>query len=291
MDDYFYLISSVQISSNDRIYILDSGNYRVVVFDGNGDYLFEFGGRGAGPGEFTQAWAMVLDDEGNVYVSDVDRNRIIKYDADGDYLETITNIGTSLSDLHDNHVLLSSITMEKFGLRGSVVDLTNMQETSTLEYIHTYDQSITRGGMGVGERYQFLPDGDICLVVHHPYQIRRYSIDGELKSRISKEESRVKPPDIQIYPTGIGITSRGSVGPCLMTDSGMILIGVQWFLTDVGSVQKGAIDFFSDEGRYLGSVDLPDYHKLIAIDSLNRLYAVQSEPTERVVRYRWKAKE
>jgi len=48
-------VPSVTLDDEGRFYVYDAGNYRVAVFDPDGEFLFQFGSRGEGPGEFR--WA------------------------------------------------------------------------------------------------------------------------------------------------------------------------------------------------------------------------------------------
>lgn len=50
--DYLYKPGSVTLDEQGNIYVLDSQNYRVVVFSPTGEHLYNFGQRGQGPGEF-----------------------------------------------------------------------------------------------------------------------------------------------------------------------------------------------------------------------------------------------
>ncbi|MEW6749768.1 MAG: hypothetical protein AB1505_02170, partial [Candidatus Latescibacterota bacterium] len=77
-------------SADGRVYVLDAGNARIEVFDGEtGRYLTEWGRRGWGPGEFDFgqgtvaedfAGSVAVDDEGYVYVADVFNQRIQKFE-------------------------------------------------------------------------------------------------------------------------------------------------------------------------------------------------------------------
>ncbi len=52
-----------------NFYLMDSGNFRVVKFNSNWEYVREFGGEGQGPGEFSRfTFGMDTDKDGNVYI-------------------------------------------------------------------------------------------------------------------------------------------------------------------------------------------------------------------------------
>jgi DNA-binding beta-propeller fold protein YncE len=49
--EMFSSIRGVAFDASDNLYALDAGNHRVLVFDGSGRFVREFGRRGSGPGE------------------------------------------------------------------------------------------------------------------------------------------------------------------------------------------------------------------------------------------------
>jgi hypothetical protein len=83
-------VRSVAFDREDNLYILDAGNFRVLVFDRNGAYVRQIGKQGEGPGEITFAQAMVVDANGDVVVYDMGRGGYTVYSRDGTYRTTIT---------------------------------------------------------------------------------------------------------------------------------------------------------------------------------------------------------
>ncbi len=76
-------------------YIADGyNNSRVVKYDKNGDWVTEWGKRGAAPGEFHTVHSIATDSSGRVYVGDRENHRIQVFDGDGKFLRAFTNIGS-----------------------------------------------------------------------------------------------------------------------------------------------------------------------------------------------------
>jgi uncharacterized protein (TIGR03663 family) len=69
-----------------NVYVADSGNHRIQVFDSNGQFITQWGSQGTGPGQFQEPWGIAVDTEGNVYVADTWNHRIQKFDAEGNFL-------------------------------------------------------------------------------------------------------------------------------------------------------------------------------------------------------------
>jgi tripartite motif-containing protein 71 len=72
--------------STDNIYVIDSGNSRIVKFANNGTFLAKWGSQGAGDGQFSLPSGIAVDPIGNVYVNDWGNNRIQKFDSLGTFI-------------------------------------------------------------------------------------------------------------------------------------------------------------------------------------------------------------
>lgn len=79
------LPSDVALGSDDRIYVVDGGNQRVVVFDRNGKYLLSFGRKGSAEGQFKDPVGIGTDGKGRVYVADTGNHRIQVFSAEGHF--------------------------------------------------------------------------------------------------------------------------------------------------------------------------------------------------------------
>ena len=89
---HFTLPTDVAVTKNGSCYVSDGyGNSRIVKFDKNGHYLFEWGKKGTGEGEFDVPHSIHLDNYGNVYVADRENNRIQKFDGNGKFLKQWKN--------------------------------------------------------------------------------------------------------------------------------------------------------------------------------------------------------
>jgi sugar lactone lactonase YvrE len=70
-----------------NVYVVDTGNARIVKYDRDGKFLTQWGQSGQADGQFDFANSgIALDQEGNVYVADGGNQRIQKFDANGRFL-------------------------------------------------------------------------------------------------------------------------------------------------------------------------------------------------------------
>jgi predicted membrane-bound mannosyltransferase/sugar lactone lactonase YvrE len=73
---YFWGPRGIAVDSQGRVFVADTGNKRIVVFDANGNYLTEFGSGGFDPGQFDEPVGVAIGSDGTVYVTDTWNQRI-----------------------------------------------------------------------------------------------------------------------------------------------------------------------------------------------------------------------
>lgn len=74
--DSFWGPRGIAVDSQGRVYIADTGNKRIVVFDSDGNYISEFGSAGFDPGQFDEPVGVAVSNDGTVYVTDTWNQRI-----------------------------------------------------------------------------------------------------------------------------------------------------------------------------------------------------------------------
>lgn len=104
----------ILIGSDGRIFIVDPVSMRVLAYDSTGQYLFEFGRPGEGPGEFT--WLHLncdIDYNDDIYL--VNQLRWIEvFDSNGAYLERISPDIEHIYDfaVHDsNSIFINAVAL------------------------------------------------------------------------------------------------------------------------------------------------------------------------------------
>jgi DNA-binding beta-propeller fold protein YncE len=74
---------SIAISPGGEVFVTDTGNKRVQVFDLQGNFKRMFGGEGTAPGQFREQVGITIDAQGNLWVADTWNGRIQKVDPNG----------------------------------------------------------------------------------------------------------------------------------------------------------------------------------------------------------------
>jgi tetratricopeptide (TPR) repeat protein len=60
----------IAIDSKGNVYVADSNNNRIQVFDSNGKFITKWGTPGSSDGQFGRPYGIAIDSKGNVYVAD-----------------------------------------------------------------------------------------------------------------------------------------------------------------------------------------------------------------------------
>jgi DNA-binding beta-propeller fold protein YncE len=84
-----------------HLYVADTLNARIQVFDSNGNLLMNWGGADQGGGLFLQPVGVAVDEQGAVYVADRGRHQILKLSSDGRLLLQWGGPGTGEGELHE----------------------------------------------------------------------------------------------------------------------------------------------------------------------------------------------
>jgi ABC-type Fe3+ transport system permease subunit/DNA-binding beta-propeller fold protein YncE len=81
------------VDAQDRLYVADSCNHRIQVFDNEGHFLRQFGRPGHGRGELSYPYDVAVDRAGRCYVCEFGNNRVQVFDTNGAPLEILGGAG------------------------------------------------------------------------------------------------------------------------------------------------------------------------------------------------------
>ncbi len=84
----------IDVSPDNCIYVADTGNSRIQVFDKYGNFLFKWGRFGTQDGEFKHPTSIAVGPMGNVYVADTGNHRIQVFNKDGNFITKFGSYGT-----------------------------------------------------------------------------------------------------------------------------------------------------------------------------------------------------
>ncbi|MFN7920689.1 MAG: peptidyl-alpha-hydroxyglycine alpha-amidating lyase family protein [Bryobacteraceae bacterium] len=115
---------------NGDFYVSDGyGNSRVIEYNGQGEFLRQWGKKGTGDGEFDLVHDVTLDKQGRVYVADRANSRVQVFDAQGKFLAKWTSVGQPwgiayaekenamyIADGRDNRVVKANLDGQVLGV-------------------------------------------------------------------------------------------------------------------------------------------------------------------------------
>ncbi|MEN6310355.1 MAG: 6-bladed beta-propeller [Acidobacteriota bacterium] len=78
--------TGLDVDGRGNVYVMDSGDFAIKVYDNNGRFLRPIGRQGQGPGELSDLACFKLMNDGRICVLDVMQHRIMIMSDDGRYL-------------------------------------------------------------------------------------------------------------------------------------------------------------------------------------------------------------
>jgi DNA-binding beta-propeller fold protein YncE len=82
----FSLPTNVAVDKEGNVYVTDTLNNRVEIFDADGKFISAFGRSGDGPGHFARPKGIAIDRDGHIWVVDAVQQRVQVFDTEGQLL-------------------------------------------------------------------------------------------------------------------------------------------------------------------------------------------------------------
>jgi len=100
----------VALDSEGNVYVTDTLNNRVEIFDADGNFVSLFGKHGDGPGYFARPKGIAVDADGHIWVADEMEDRLQVFNREGDLL---TYIGMGHGELPGQFKALIGVAIDK----------------------------------------------------------------------------------------------------------------------------------------------------------------------------------
>lgn len=100
----------VAVDKDGNIYVTDTLNDRVEIFDADGSFISTFGKAGDGPGFFARPKGIAVDSDGHIWVADEMQDRLQVFNKDG---QLLTWIGTGHGELPGQFKALVGVAIDK----------------------------------------------------------------------------------------------------------------------------------------------------------------------------------
>jgi tripartite motif-containing protein 71 len=136
--------TGIVIDLQGNLFIVDTGNDRVVKCDGEGNFLKETGGFGWEEGQFNRPTFITTDNGLNIYVVDTQNKRVQRFDRNLNFISTIK---IESSDDFSGFGLLEGVAVTSAG----ELLLSDIEDDDVIKLDNFYAYSQTFGGFGYGE--------------------------------------------------------------------------------------------------------------------------------------------
>jgi len=94
----FHSPTHIAVSRGGNIFVTDSLNFRIQVFNPEGGFMRSFGAPGNSPGYFSRPKGVAVDSDGNIYVVDALFDNVQVFDKEGRLLMSFGNPGKELGE-------------------------------------------------------------------------------------------------------------------------------------------------------------------------------------------------
>ncbi len=103
--------SAIYVTLDSRIFVADTANNRIQIFNYDGTLNYEFGMSGNKPGQFNSPQGIAVNSKGMIFVADTLNNRIQVFNQDGIYLRNIDKkpLPSNLSENEEKPCQLASL--------------------------------------------------------------------------------------------------------------------------------------------------------------------------------------
>lgn len=130
-NDFFYKPSDMDVDLHrSLVYVADSGNNRVLVFDFKGRLLKIIGNKGQGPAEFANPTGLCVLKNSRLAVADHNNNRLQIFDKSWNFLKSINTKETRVADMI--FVEDRIYTISSFGYSGYSLNFSTEKSTQPL---------------------------------------------------------------------------------------------------------------------------------------------------------------
>lgn len=90
-DGQFQDPNGIAIDASGNVYLADTGNNRVEVFDSSGHFVYKFGENGNGNAQFSDVMGIAVDNSGSLYVVDQNNHRVEAFSITYGNMTSATN--------------------------------------------------------------------------------------------------------------------------------------------------------------------------------------------------------
>jgi len=278
----------MDIDPEENIYVLDSKETHIKVFDKQGAFLKTIGQKGQGPGEMQSARNLSITPNKEIMVNDTSAGALHFFSLDGKYLKS-TNLKGLLWFLKpvadsQNHIVANYTVWEQTATGYLKIFNPDMTEKKTL-YSYTIAQYPVVNPFFAQCFWQIDKHDHIIWGYNGIYEIRFLKPDGSLFMKITKEYDPIKITEEEKEdfiksnygeegpPPGIKISWDSHHNPFIylsVDDEGRVFVRTY----EKAPNSQYYSDVFSSQGKYIAKIPLEHRPR---VWKKNKLYVISED--------------
>jgi len=307
-DSSFVEISALDVLKDGTVFVLDTKDSRVKVFDAKGKFLRVFGKAGQGPGEMNQPVGILITPGKEVLVEDALNQRLAVFGLDGTFsrhISTAKALGMSGIQMDGRGLIVArSMGLGEAGKMSMDVktydkDFNPKVKLASFEFPVSLQAKINPFS-AMNLLYALDGQGRLYFGSQPGYEIKVLSLEGKPLKTIGREYDRVpitkedKDEMLALIPNVSGVNVRDMIqfpeyfpafGNFVLADEGRLLVRTY----EKGRAKKEYYwDVFDADGRYVAKV--PIVHEIRLWRDGKAYFFVEDEDgykTLRCCRARW----
>jgi hypothetical protein len=287
-EEYLFVRITLDVDKYENMYVLDSRNSNIRVYDKNGIYVKTIGKRGEGPGEMVGPRGIQITPQNEIMVNNSYRRRLPFFLLSGEYLRQITL--TEIPPSPKLKVDSNGDFIVKHTIRDAIFREALRKFNSAQEHIFTIAEVETNPGVFYfrflsGLLFDVTEANNIVFGVNKNYELRIINEKGQLIRRIFKEYDPVvvREEEKKIMLEKDKISHERDVkfpkyyhpiADISVDEDGKIFVRTN----EKAEIENSFYyDIFSSEGKYIARISLKTLVNIPLVWKKNKLYSVEED--------------
>jgi len=279
----FWGLTNLLVDEQGNIYVMDSKEANIKVFDGRGRFLRTIGKKGQGPGELEVPESMDLFHQNQIAVYDPGNRRLTFFDLEGEFIRSLSTANFYITSVRIDSrgdlfglVSTSRDGLPRYELQKWDSDLNHLKtldgaDMPSESYLHLFEAmpsfALSKGGL-------------IFYGYPGQYEIKVFDNDGTVIKKILKDSRTAKIPQrekdlaLNKIPPGLKMVIPNYYAPyyrAYSDDEGRLIVLVRYAL---GTKKTYNYDVFSPDGKFLTTTTLRTDRW---VWRKNKLYTIEEE--------------